>query len=125
MAEAVADSDNGHLSLKPMPCGQPHSTWGGGRQYATHMGTLLHHWITSQQLVRHRNSRMMSLLQTLQDHLWVGCDTCNRWFHVDCVGETEDSMDALGDRKYECKACAGKRCVNRLELQVNQTNFSL
>lgn len=36
----------------------------------------------------------------------LGCDTCDEWYHGDCVGITEEQADALGN--YVCPPCASR-----------------
>jgi hypothetical protein len=35
-----------------------------------------------------------------QDFDWVGCDRCNKWYHVICMGFT--SSEQLADRDFIC-----------------------
>jgi len=34
---------------------------------------------------------------------WILCDFCERWFHGDCVGVTEEDSKSIG--KFECPLC--------------------
>jgi len=33
---------------------------------------------------------------------WIGCDTCNLWFHIECEGASKEDQAAP---EYHCKAC--------------------
>lgn len=35
-----------------------------------------------------------------EDTLWVGCDTCDRWYHGACVGATQ--ARSLKSMRYRC-----------------------
>ncbi|KAK9815815.1 hypothetical protein WJX72_010117 [[Myrmecia] bisecta] len=34
---------------------------------------------------------------------WIGCDTCNRWYHGNCVSVTKEEAD--GNDEWECPEC--------------------
>ena len=34
---------------------------------------------------------------------WIQCDTCEAWFHFNCVGLTQSEVNTMGD--YNCPAC--------------------
>ena len=33
---------------------------------------------------------------------WIACDTCNRWFHQQCVGVTAEEAN---NEEYHCQQC--------------------
>ena len=37
---------------------------------------------------------------------WLACDTCDRWFHGECVGVSEAKVVSWGQkRKWNCTSC--------------------
>ncbi|KAK8509109.1 hypothetical protein V6N11_049463 [Hibiscus sabdariffa] len=44
---------------------------------------------------------------------WIGCDTCEKWYHGECVDVTFETSLRIG--KYECPPCmaAGARPATR------------
>jgi len=38
--------------------------------------------------------------------LYIGCESCNKWFHGDCVSLTNSEMQSINS--YTCKACESK-----------------
>lgn len=45
-----------------------------------------------------------SLVYTKNDEsMWIGCDNCNRWYHLECVGLTEDEI--FDDTEFSCDLC--------------------
>jgi len=41
-----------------------------------------------------------------KDDLWICCDSCNRWFHGECVAMTQDDInDILEDDPWNCPGC--------------------
>ena len=42
------------------------------------------------------------------DSTMIGCDECNDWFHIVCVGVDQADVEALADSRWECPPCAEK-----------------
>uniref|UniRef100_A0AAV2IZH2 PHD-type domain-containing protein n=1 Tax=Knipowitschia caucasica TaxID=637954 RepID=A0AAV2IZH2_KNICA len=37
---------------------------------------------------------------------WIQCDTCDRWYHADCIGlSTKDVKKAAGEVEWKCLVC--------------------
>ncbi|KAF8019260.1 hypothetical protein BT93_G0053 [Corymbia citriodora subsp. variegata] len=41
------------------------------------------------------------------DEFWIFCDSCNRWYHGDCVDMTPDIAGLM--KRYTCPNCSRKR----------------
>ena len=37
--------------------------------------------------------------------LWVACDSCDRWFHVQCTDIDSEDYDNLDNVQWECNDC--------------------
>ncbi|KAK9868990.1 hypothetical protein WJX84_004562 [Apatococcus fuscideae] len=49
-----------------------------------------------------------------KDHFWIACDSCNKWYHGDCIGMTEEQNNDIGDHEsWECPDCATSRIDRR------------
>jgi len=58
-----------------------------------------------------------------EDTFMIACDTCNEWYHGDCVGINEDAADDLD--VFECALCAGDEAlwtqqVHRVQQKLKQ-----
>lgn len=42
-----------------------------------------------------------------EGRVMVGCDSCDDWLHIECVGLTPEQADAI--ETYVCKRCKNKR----------------
>jgi hypothetical protein len=41
--------------------------------------------------------------------MWVGCDMCSNWFHVECAGFSKKQLEELNksEKAYICIRCTG------------------
>ncbi|XP_013889894.1 CXXC-type zinc finger protein 1 [Austrofundulus limnaeus] len=37
--------------------------------------------------------------------LQIQCDTCERWFHEECMGFTEDELQKMPEEDWNCQLC--------------------
>jgi hypothetical protein len=45
----------------------------------------------------------------VESNMWVGCDICSNWFHVECAGFSKKELEELNksEKEYICIRCSG------------------
>ncbi|CAD8178323.1 unnamed protein product [Paramecium pentaurelia] len=43
------------------------------------------------------------ITQWKKDLLYIQCDQCNKWFHLSCMGLTQEQANQM--EQYSCKIC--------------------